>query len=42
MPVLDTDDPPINTLYLVARAACRTEPHIAHAWNALLLQSRLW
>jgi len=42
VPVLDTDDPPINTLYLVTRAASRTEPHIAHAWNALLLQSRLW
>jgi DNA-binding transcriptional LysR family regulator len=40
--VLDTDDPPINTLYLVTRAASRTEPHIAHAWNTLLRQSRLW
>lgn len=42
VPVLDTDDPSINTLYLVTRAASRTEPHIAHAWSALLLQSRLW
>ena len=26
----------------VARAAGRTEPHVAHAWTVLLRQSRLW
>ena len=42
MEVLPTPDPPINTLYLVANAASRHEPHVAHAWAALLLQGRLW
>jgi DNA-binding transcriptional LysR family regulator len=40
--VLPTSDPPINTLYLVANAASRHEPHVAHAWAALLRQGRLW
>jgi len=40
--VLPTRDPPINTLYLAARTANRTDPHIAHAWSALLLHGRLW
>ncbi|MDQ3716790.1 MAG: substrate-binding domain-containing protein [Actinomycetota bacterium] len=40
--ILDTDDPPINTLYLVTRAAVRTEPQISHAWSALLRQARDW
>jgi DNA-binding transcriptional LysR family regulator len=40
--VLPTDDPPINTLYLAARGAARTEPHIAHAWDALLVAARTW
>jgi DNA-binding transcriptional LysR family regulator len=34
-PVLDPDDAPINTLYLVARAAAYAQPHIALAWRAL-------
>lgn len=40
--VLVPADPPINTLYLVANAASRHEPHVAHAWAALLRQGRLW
>jgi len=39
--VLETDDPPINTLYL-ARAANRNDPHVTHAWNALVLDARAW
>jgi DNA-binding transcriptional LysR family regulator len=37
-----TDDPPINTLYLAIRAAAGSEPHIAHAWDALLRHARDW
>ncbi len=40
--VLTTVDPPINTLYLATRSAARHDPHVAHAWSALLLQARLW
>jgi len=40
--VLATEDPPINTLYLVTNVAARHEPHVAHAWAALLMQGRLW
>jgi len=40
--VLETDDPPINTLYLVTRVAALNEPHIEHAWSSLLRQARLW
>ncbi len=40
--VLETDDPPINTLYLAARTATRNEPHIAHAWRALVQHSHRW
>jgi DNA-binding transcriptional LysR family regulator len=40
--VLQADDSPINTMYLVTRAAARTEPHIAHAWTALLREARNW
>ena len=35
-------DPPINTLYLVTRAAAREQPHVAHAWAALLRHGRSW
>jgi DNA-binding transcriptional LysR family regulator len=37
-----TDDPPINTLYLAARAAAGSEPHIAHAWTALRHDAARW
>jgi DNA-binding transcriptional LysR family regulator len=40
--LLPTDDPPINTLYLAARVTARAEPHIAHAWDALLAAARTW
>jgi len=40
--VLDTDDAPINTLYLATRTATLNEPHIAHARSSLVLQARLW
>ncbi len=40
--VLDPADAPINTIHLATRAASRDEPHIAHAWTALLLAARLW
>jgi DNA-binding transcriptional LysR family regulator len=40
--VLDADDPPINTLYLVTRAAAVAEPHIAHASRALMSEARHW
>lgn len=40
--VLPSSDLPINTLYLVANARSRYEPHVAHAWTALLEQGRLW
>lgn len=42
MSVLETEDSPINTLYLVTRTATAGEPHIALAWRALLTQARLW
>jgi len=37
-----TLDPPINTLYLATRSALRQEPHIAHAWAALLQHGGRW
>lgn len=40
--ILPTDDPPINTLYLVTRTAARHAPHIAHAWAALQQHGHLW
>ena len=40
--VLVPADPPINTLYLVANAASRHEPHVEHAWAVLLRQGRSW
>jgi len=40
--VLAPADPPINTLYLVANAASRYEPHVEHAWAVLLRQGRSW
>jgi DNA-binding transcriptional LysR family regulator len=40
--VLAPPDPPINTLYLVANAASRHEPHVVHAWAALRSQGRSW
>lgn len=42
VPLMTTDDPPINTLYLATRTAAQHEPHVAHAWSALLLQARHW
>jgi DNA-binding transcriptional LysR family regulator len=40
--LVETDDPPINTLYLATRSERRTEPHIAHAWTALLRHASTW
>jgi len=40
--LLTTDDPPINTLYLVTRPGAREQPHVAQARSALLLQARMW
>jgi DNA-binding transcriptional LysR family regulator len=37
-----TADPPINTLHLVTRAAAREQPHVDHAWAALVRQGRSW
>ena len=37
-----TDDPPINTLYLAARAATRHQPHISRAWATLQQQAGRW
>ncbi len=37
-----TADPPLNTLFLVARHASRQQPHVLHAWSVLAARARSW
>lgn len=37
-----TSDPPINTMFLVTRTSARDQPHVAHAWSALIQHGRSW
>ncbi|TYK51122.1 LysR family transcriptional regulator [Actinomadura decatromicini] len=40
--LLDPEIPPINTLYVAARAGTEHAPHIAAVRSRLLMQARLW
>ncbi|GAA1675221.1 LysR family transcriptional regulator [Fodinicola feengrottensis] len=40
--ILPTEDPPINTFYLASRTPARQDPHLAHAWDALLDAAKSW